>query len=89
MRFFRMRFSVRRMMGVVAILALVLGVSAEVDPVRNASVTNFEGLAAVHGQLEAFSRQLEQSVYRHGADRRICRRADQGIKRKYEPIRFA
>jgi tetratricopeptide (TPR) repeat protein len=61
MRFFRVRFSVRRMMGVVAVLALVLGVSVESIRLKRQR-DKFRILAAEHGQQEAVYRLMEQSA---------------------------
>jgi tetratricopeptide (TPR) repeat protein len=59
MRFFRVRFTVRRIMAVVAVLALVLGVSVEAIRLKRQR-DKFRSLAAQYGQLEARSRRLEQ-----------------------------
>jgi tetratricopeptide (TPR) repeat protein len=61
MRLPRVRFTVRRIMAVVAILALVLGVSVESIRLKR-QCDKFRSLAAGHGQQETFYRQMEQSV---------------------------
>jgi tetratricopeptide (TPR) repeat protein len=61
MRFFRVRFTVRRIMAVVAVLALVLGVSVEAIRLKRQR-DKFRSLAAGHGQQETFYRQMEQSA---------------------------